>query len=821
MADVDVVVRPPTAAVAVAAPYGPPGPIIGGTSSTPATIDLLDNKTFELNEWGRSFSVGVRLRVADSSDPLQFIEGVVVSFEDKTLVIDPDLVAGTGEHDDWNINVAGERGTTGPVGPQGPIGPSGGPVGPQGPQGVAGPPGPQGIQGVQGEAGEGLEGPAGPQGPPGLIGPPGPEGDMGPAGPIGATGADSTVPGPTGPKGDKGDKGDTGATGAASTVPGPPGSIGPPGPEGPVGPQGPQGEIGPVGPSGSGTGDVTHVGTPVNGQLAQWTGATSIQGVDASAMPFVAKGGDTMTGSLILPAGTQALPAIKFGDAATGFFRQASNVVSISCNNFEAMRWAANGKTQIFAQMLAADGTNTLPSYAFSSTLSSGMYRPGTNTLGFATSGALRFSISPTDITSTLPITLPADPTTALQAATKQYVDGKAPLAAEYITSVADATLTNERVLTDTASVTWDRSTAGQIKANATATGTVKYTAATTAPSSPNAGDLWYDLSTGLLAIYVNDGNSSQWVQVSGSGIASIGGPPQGRLTLQSGVPVMTTTQAAKSTLYYSPKEGDLVPLFDGTNVLMRTFSELSALLSDTTKSPAAIGINKCNDWFVWDDGGITRLGHGPDWTDDLTRSAGTALVRVKGLLLNAVAITNGPAVQRGTFVGTTRSNAAGLLDWIYGTAAVGGGAAFFGVWNCYNRADVAALVTDTTGNWAPAAGTRPLNNSVNNRVSAVFGLAEDAVATVVNVTAVSSGSDLLGFSVSLDATTLGAASGPWSGSGINSTPRTAHVGWGPAGPVSGFHFWQACESSNAAGGSTVVTSPVVGQTGLQFRARM
>jgi hypothetical protein len=44
---------------------------------------------------------------------------------------------------------------------------------------------------------------------------------------------------------------------------------------------------------------------------------------------------------------------------------------------------------------------------------------------------------------------------------------GGAPIGAEYITSSADATLTAERVLTDTATVTWDRATAGQIKANA------------------------------------------------------------------------------------------------------------------------------------------------------------------------------------------------------------------------------------------------------------------------------------------------------------------------------------------------------------------
>src|SRR5213078_952723 len=46
-----------------------------------------------------------------------------------------------------------------------------------------------------------------------------------------------------------------------------------------------------------------------------------------------------------------------------------------------------------------------------------------------------------------------------------------APVGAEYITSTADATLTSERVLTDTASITWDRTTPGQIKASTAAGG--------------------------------------------------------------------------------------------------------------------------------------------------------------------------------------------------------------------------------------------------------------------------------------------------------------------------------------------------------------
>lgn len=161
-----------------------------------------------------------------------------------------------------------------------------------------------------------------------------------------------------------------------------------------------------------------------------------------------------------------------------------------------------------------------------------------------------------------------------------------------------------------------------------------------------------------------------------GAGVAIIS-PPQGRLTLQSLTPVMTITQAAKTTIYYTPQVGNLIPLYDGTNFVMTSIgTEISALTTDATKSPAAIGASKVNDWFVWNDAGTIRLGHGPDWTNDTTRSAGTALVMVNGIRLNSAAITNGPAAQRGTYVGTTRSNASSQFDWIVGATNT---AAFLG----------------------------------------------------------------------------------------------------------------------------------------------
>lgn len=214
------------------------------------------------------------------------------------------------------------------------------------------------------------------------------------------------------------------------------------------------------------------------------------------------------------------------------------------------------------------------------------------------------------------------------------------------------------------------------------------------------------------------------------SGALALVTVPRGRLTLQTGVPVMTTTQAAKTTIYYTAYQGNMVPIYDGTNMVPTaiTGGEISALTTDTTKSPAAIGASKVNDWFVWNDAGTIRLGHGPDWTSDTARSAGTALAMINGILTNNVSITNGPAANRGTYVGTTRSNASSQLDWIYGGLAAGGTAGFFGVWNVYNRVEVATQTADSTDTWTYSTSAwRAANGSATMRVSFVTGLAEDA----------------------------------------------------------------------------------------------
>jgi len=230
-------------------------------------------------------------------------------------------------------------------------------------------------------------------------------------------------------------------------------------------------------------------------------------------------------------------------------------------------------------------------------------------------------------------------------------------------------------------------------------------------------------------------------VAAATAGVSSLNGrtgalviyaPPQGRLTLTTGTPVMTSTAAGQTTVYYTPACGDMVPIYDGSNIVPTVFAELSQLTTDTTKSPAAVTTNSNYDVFVWNDSGTLRATRGPAWSSSTTRGTGagtTELVRVKGLYFNANSITNGPAAQRGTYVGTIRSNGTSTIDWILGASGAGGTAAVLGVWNAYNRQVVATTVTDSNASWNYTSATvRQVDGSGGNQVGFISGLAADGI---------------------------------------------------------------------------------------------
>lgn len=73
-------------------------------------------------------------------------------------------------------------------------------------------------------------------------------------------------------------------------------------------------------------------------------------------------------------------------------------------------------------------------------------------------------------------------------------------------------------------------------------------TISTTAPSSPSAGDLWWNSDSGVLKIYYNDGNSSQWVDAS-TGPMGPQGPAGPSTTINNTLTSTSTTEALSANM--------------------------------------------------------------------------------------------------------------------------------------------------------------------------------------------------------------------------------------------------------------------------------
>ncbi len=316
----------------------------------------------------------------------------------------------------------------------------------------------------------------------------------------------------------------------------------------------------------------------------------------------------------------------------------------------------------------------------------------------------------------------------------------------------------------------------------------------------------------------------------NGSGGGGSGSPsePQGRLTLSTGVPVMTSTVSGSTMVYYTPYKGRYVPLYDGSTWTMTDIGgELSQATTDTTKSPAACTTNSNYDLFVWSDSGTYRCTRGPAWSSDTARGTGagtTELQMVAGILTNKNAITNGPDANRGAYVGTIRTNGSSQVDYIFGALAAGGTAGSIGVWNAYNRVIVSSLSRDSTDSWTyGTAGTwRAANNSSGMRCSMIVGLDEDAVESMYACLAGTSTTSSAHVGVGVNSTT--AFSGSSSYAVYSASAAFASTIFGKwAGTVgAGWRYVSAIEAAQA-GTITFygdLGTPAVVQNGLTVTLR-
>lgn len=316
-----------------------------------------------------------------------------------------------------------------------------------------------------------------------------------------------------------------------------------------------------------------------------------------------------------------------------------------------------------------------------------------------------------------------------------------------------------------------------------------------------------YDDGAGTLTI-TNTGG--------GGGGGSTGGgattKPQGRLTLTSLTPVMTADVTAASAVYYTPYEGEFIPIYESGSPLGWTMTEFSQLtLTLDTNSPSNHASGSVYDVFVWNDAGTVRIGTGPAWSSSTTRGtgAGTTELQMKdGIWTNAntINLINNTTTyssipqNEATYVGSIYCTANGQTGMAMAPAAAGGGAnPFLAVWNAYNRVRTNSYTRDNTASWTKNSTTVGAMNAgasgsgLNNRVTYLDGLAQSSVEAYCQEVASGAGDIYAG--MARDSTTAF----DWSDQASAGSGSTRGVPVrGKWSPSLGLHYIQQLEATGA-----------------------
>jgi len=300
-----------------------------------------------------------------------------------------------------------------------------------------------------------------------------------------------------------------------------------------------------------------------------------------------------------------------------------------------------------------------------------------------------------------------------------------------------------------------------------------------------------------------------QTISALQSAVQNIVSVPQGYLTLTSGVPVIASDVTAGTAVYYTPKIGALVPVFDGAQFNPTTFSELTLTLVSNHVANAIYDV-----FFTKDTNGSPIIVTGPAWNTATAGSgargtgAGTTeLVRQSGVLVNKFAMTarNGATTYSidalfATYVGSI------LMDGTNGQITCHrtyGQSRKWGVWNAYNREPISLLAGDGTASWNYTVNKapQPYNNASANNATSLTGLSEEEIICEF---AGSSSSSPAGStsSVGIGYNSTSSASGMQGNFANNAVPGTAVAKY-VAPPSIGVNTVTALEIvTNAAGGT-------------------
>lgn len=223
--------------------------------------------------------------------------------------------------------------------------------------------------------------------------------------------------------------------GGTEGPPGPQGEQGEPGPAGPAGPEGPQGDPGPTGATGA-------------------PGATGATGSTGAAGPQGDPGPTGATGSQGIqgiqgPQGDPGTPGTSYTD------EQAQDAVGTILVDTATIDLTYTDATPSITAAIVAGSVNTTQLANDGVTYAKLQNVTDARLLGRSAGSAGDAQ----EITVTTGLSLSGG-------VLSNTVTSGAPTGAQYITAAADATLTAERVATNTATLTWDFATAAQAKVN-------------------------------------------------------------------------------------------------------------------------------------------------------------------------------------------------------------------------------------------------------------------------------------------------------------------------------------------------------------------
>ena len=307
----------------------------------------------------------------------------------------------------------------------------------------------------------------------------------------------------------------------------------------------------------------------------------------------------------------------------------------------------------------------------------------------------------------------------------------------------------------------------------------------TTASSATNlaggaAGTIPYQSASGTTSM-LSAGTSGQILRSNGTSEPSWeaqGLFSSGRLTLESGVAVSTTDQSVKTTMYYTPYNGDKISLYDGTNWATYTFSQISQPLG--TLSPTTN-----YDIFLYNNSGTLTLEF-TAWLNDSTRN--TALVLTNGVYLKSGALTRR---YLGTFrtVNSTNTEDSNLKRLL---------------WNYNNRVSRMLYRQWISSTWTYNVTNtyRYLGGNPGNSFAFVNGIQEDNIFIVAAAGSAGSGIQrqlAIGFNAEWTATLVGNSSSQYEATAVQAeVSNETYQAFANRIPAIGSHVVYAIELQNS-----------------------